>query len=87
MLAAKDPHGEFPPASTLKVLTAITLIPLLNPDAEVSLGTLGAGDTGVFPVPADLDVAQFPVVDVSREPLDGNPAHSKDSVVRGTLTT
>ena len=35
VLAAKDPHGEFPPASTLKVLTAITLIPLLNPDAEV----------------------------------------------------
>ncbi len=51
----------------------------------VSLGTLGAGDTGVFPLPADLDVSQFPVVDVSREPLDGNPAHSKDSVVRGTL--
>ena len=60
---------------------------LLDESAEklVSLGTLGAGDTGVFPVPADLDVAQFPVVDVSREPLDGNPAHSKDSVVRGTL--
>ena len=35
VLAAKDPHGEFPPASTLKVLTAVTLIPLLNPDAEV----------------------------------------------------
>ena len=62
---------------------------LLDASAQklVSLGTLGAGDTGVFPVPADLDVAQFPVVDVSREPLDGNPAHSKDSVVRGTLTT
>jgi len=62
---------------------------LLDTSAQklVSLGTLGAGDTGVFPVPADLDVAQFPVVDVSREPLDGNPAHSKDSVVRGTLTT
>jgi D-alanyl-D-alanine carboxypeptidase (penicillin-binding protein 5/6) len=35
VLAARDPHGEFPPASTLKVLTAITLIPLLNPDASV----------------------------------------------------
>ena len=32
VLAAKDPHGEFGPASTLKVLTAVTLIPLLNPD-------------------------------------------------------
>lgn len=35
VLAAKDAHGHFPPASTLKVLTAVTLIPLLNPDATV----------------------------------------------------
>ena len=35
VLAAKDAHGLFPPASTLKVLTAITMIPLLNPDATV----------------------------------------------------
>lgn len=35
VLAAKDPHGEFGPASTLKVLTAITLIPLLDPDGTV----------------------------------------------------
>ncbi len=35
VLAARDPHGFFPPASTLKVLTAITLIPLLSPDARV----------------------------------------------------
>jgi D-alanyl-D-alanine carboxypeptidase (penicillin-binding protein 5/6) len=35
VLAAKDAHGEFGPASTLKVLTAVTLIPLLNPDAMV----------------------------------------------------
>jgi anti-sigma-K factor RskA len=55
-------------------------------DKLISLGTLGAGDTGTFPVPTDLDVAEFPVVDVSREPFDGNPAHSADSVVRGTLS-
>jgi D-alanyl-D-alanine carboxypeptidase (penicillin-binding protein 5/6) len=35
VLAAKDPHGEFGPASTLKVLTAVTLIPLLDPQAKV----------------------------------------------------
>jgi serine-type D-Ala-D-Ala carboxypeptidase (penicillin-binding protein 5/6) len=35
VLAAKDPHGLFPPASTLKMLTAVTLIPLLNPDSTV----------------------------------------------------
>jgi serine-type D-Ala-D-Ala carboxypeptidase (penicillin-binding protein 5/6) len=35
VLAAQDAHGLYPPASTLKVLTAITLIPLLNPNATV----------------------------------------------------
>jgi serine-type D-Ala-D-Ala carboxypeptidase (penicillin-binding protein 5/6) len=38
VLAAKDPHGEFAPASTLKMLTAITLIPRLNP-AGLALAT------------------------------------------------
>ena len=44
VLAAKDPHGEFAPASTLKVLTAITLIPALNPSAMVT-ATRRAADT------------------------------------------
>jgi serine-type D-Ala-D-Ala carboxypeptidase (penicillin-binding protein 5/6) len=35
VLAAKDAHGLYPPASTLKMLTAITLIPRLNPNATV----------------------------------------------------
>ena len=35
VLAAKDPHGLYRPASTLKVLTAITLMPALNPNATV----------------------------------------------------
>ncbi len=35
VLAAKDPHGLFRPASTLKVLTAVTLIPLLDPNSTV----------------------------------------------------
>jgi serine-type D-Ala-D-Ala carboxypeptidase (penicillin-binding protein 5/6) len=35
VLAAKDPHGLYRPASTLKVLTAITLMPALSPDATV----------------------------------------------------
>jgi serine-type D-Ala-D-Ala carboxypeptidase (penicillin-binding protein 5/6) len=35
VLAAKDPHGWFRPASTLKVLTAISLIPALDPNAMV----------------------------------------------------
>jgi D-alanyl-D-alanine carboxypeptidase (penicillin-binding protein 5/6) len=39
VLAAKDPHGWYRPASTLKVLTAIALIPLLNPNATVVAST------------------------------------------------
>jgi len=35
VLAAKDPHGLLRPASTLKMLTAVTLIPLLNPAGTV----------------------------------------------------
>jgi D-alanyl-D-alanine carboxypeptidase (penicillin-binding protein 5/6) len=35
VLAAKDPHGWYRPASTLKVLTAVSLIPVLKPDATV----------------------------------------------------
>jgi len=35
VLAAKDPHGWYLPASTLKVLTLITLMPVLNPNATV----------------------------------------------------
>ncbi len=35
VLAARDPHGWYRPASTLKVLTAISLIPVLNPNGTV----------------------------------------------------
>jgi D-alanyl-D-alanine carboxypeptidase (penicillin-binding protein 5/6) len=35
VLAAKNPHGWYRPASTLKVLTAITLMRALSPDATV----------------------------------------------------
>jgi serine-type D-Ala-D-Ala carboxypeptidase (penicillin-binding protein 5/6) len=53
VLAAKDPHGWYLPASTLKVLTAITLIPLLNPDALVVASRMAASavpnDIGLLP--------------------------------------
>jgi len=62
---------------------------LLDKDAKrlVSIGLLdpSQGTTARFPIPDDVDLATYPVVDVSVEPADGNPAHSGDSVVRGTL--
>ncbi|WP_144713355.1 anti-sigma factor [Curtobacterium pusillum] len=50
----------------------------------VSVGFLD-GDRGRFTVPAAMDTSRFPVVDVSAEADDGDPAHSGDSIVRGTL--
>jgi hypothetical protein len=61
---------------------------LLRPDVSglVSLGML-EGDQGRFDLPDGLDLADYPVVDVSEEHFDGDPAHSGDSVVRGDLST
>jgi anti-sigma-K factor RskA len=49
----------------------------------VSLGPLRPD--GVYDIPRGVDPTQFPIVDVSVEPVDGNPAHSGDSVLRGEL--
>ncbi|HXZ65241.1 MAG TPA: D-alanyl-D-alanine carboxypeptidase [Streptosporangiaceae bacterium] len=56
VLAAKDPHGEYGPASTLKVLTAVTLIPLLNPNAEIVATPLA---TAQQPTSAYLVTGQY----------------------------
>jgi anti-sigma-K factor RskA len=56
-------------------------------DPEVTkLVSLGPSrPDGDYDLPPGLDPEDFPVVDVSVEPLDGDPAHSGDSVLRGTL--
>jgi D-alanyl-D-alanine carboxypeptidase (penicillin-binding protein 5/6) len=35
VLAARDPHGKYLPASTIKVLTAVTLLPLIPPTTPI----------------------------------------------------
>jgi anti-sigma factor RsiW len=50
----------------------------------VPLGVVRPG-TQTVELPADLDLGQFPLVDVSVEPLDGDPTHSGVSVARGEL--
>lgn len=59
---------------------------LLTPEVDglISLGLL-EGDSGEFVIPRGIDLGEFPIVDVSLEPVDGDPAHSGDSIVRGTL--
>ena len=52
-----------------------------EPTALLSLGPL----TSETELPPDLDLDAYPVVDISREAYDGDPAHSGDSVLRGRL--
>jgi anti-sigma-K factor RskA len=63
---------------------------LLDPDGTrlVSLGGLtpvDGGYRGTFTVPSGLPFAEFSTVDVSVEQWDGDPGHSKQSVLRGSL--
>jgi anti-sigma-K factor RskA len=51
----------------------------------ISLGALTAGSQGRFTIPPGTDLQQFTIIDVSVEPLNGDPTHSKESVLRGSL--
>ena len=52
--------------------------------ALISVGVL-EGESGSFPIPDGVDLAEYDLVDISFEPIDGDPAHSGDSIVRGQL--
>ncbi len=63
---------------------------LMSPDATrlYSLGALtrepeGTGYRATVRLPPDLSLATYPTVDVSAEPLDGDPGHSGRSLLRG----
>lgn len=53
--------------------------------ALISLGVLD-GAKGAFAIPPGVDLSEYDLVDISFEPIDGDPAHSGDSIVRGQLT-
>ena len=50
------------------------------------LGVVRGGGEVTLEVPPGVDLTEFPIVDVSLEPLDGDPLHSGVSVARGVLT-
>ena len=52
--------------------------------ALISVGVL-EGTSGSFPIPDGVDLSEYDLVDISFEPIDGDPAHSGDSIVRGQL--
>ena len=59
---------------------------LINRDGKrmVSIGVLDT-EKGLFPISQSLLDQGYVVVDISRESFDDQPAHSGDSLVRGTL--
>ena len=61
---------------------------LIKADASglISIGLLD-GESGRFLIPDGVDLSQYPLVDVSAEPDDGDPQHSGDSILRGELRT
>jgi D-alanyl-D-alanine carboxypeptidase (penicillin-binding protein 5/6) len=87
VLAAKDPHGEYGPASTLKVLTAITLIPRLKPDAQIVASQLA---TSQEPTSAGLITGRsYQVADLFRAMLmiSANDAAVALTEATGSLAT
>jgi hypothetical protein len=50
----------------------------------VALGVLD-GTKGSFTVPPSLNLSRYSQIDVSREPFDGDPAHSTVSLARGPV--
>ncbi|MET8041752.1 anti-sigma factor [Micromonospora sp. NPDC005215] len=61
---------------------------LINPTTMemFSVGTLGGGSDALLPLPPNVDLTSYSVVDVSAEQYDNNARHSGDSLLRGTLT-
>jgi hypothetical protein len=74
-------------ASSLPAVDGYYEVWLIDKDvsAMVALGALPAGSIGTFTVPPGISIADYPIVDISLEPLDGDPAHSKVSLLRGVL--
>ena len=61
---------------------------LIDPETMemLSIGSINAGDQDSFlPIPNGVDLGKYSVVDISDEPLNGDPTHSKVSVLRGQL--
>jgi hypothetical protein len=64
-------------------LEAWLLDPLTN--EMIGLGIVPRSG-GTVTVPLEADLSRFTAVDVSREPFDGDPAHSAESLARGALS-
>ncbi|SCL29492.1 Anti-sigma-K factor rskA [Micromonospora nigra] len=61
---------------------------LINPRSMemFSVGVLGDGSDVLLPLPPNVDLDAYSVVDISAEEYDNDTAHSGDSLLRGSLT-
>jgi anti-sigma-K factor RskA len=61
---------------------------LIDPDTSqmFSVGVLGGEPKATFPLPPNVDLNKYRLVDVSVEQFDNQPAHSGNSLLRGVLT-
>ncbi|MGS2614835.1 hypothetical protein ACVCAH_09950 [Micromonospora sp. LZ34] len=61
---------------------------LINPRTMemFSVGVPGDATDELLPVPPNVDLQAYSVVDVSAEAYDDNTAHSGESLLRGALT-
>ncbi|WP_326555048.1 anti-sigma factor [Micromonospora sp. NBC_01813] len=61
---------------------------LIDPDTMrmVPVGTLGDAADVLMPLPTNVDLDTYRLVDVSAEEYDDDPTHSGDSLLRGTLS-
>jgi Anti-sigma-K factor rskA len=50
----------------------------------VAIGVL-SGSQGKFTLPNGVSLSSYPLLDISLQPLDGDPKHSGKSVLRGTF--
>ncbi|MEV7372539.1 anti-sigma factor [Streptomyces sp. NPDC090301] len=51
----------------------------------IAVGVLGPDGKASLPLPDGVDLAAYPLIDVSAQVYNGDPAHSGESVVRGDL--
>ncbi|MBB0232063.1 anti-sigma factor, partial [Streptomyces calidiresistens] len=51
----------------------------------IPIGVLDGEGTAVLPLPHNVDLGEYALVDVSEEPFNGSPDHSGKSIVRGPL--
>ncbi|MET9653404.1 anti-sigma factor [Streptomyces sp. NPDC006460] len=52
----------------------------------VSMGVLNADGHATLPIPDNIDLSEYSLVDVSVQPYNGKPDHSGDSIVRGSYS-